>query len=98
MENKELTIAELLESASPEMLEIIKKKMKKCTENAQENSKQFEAYLNYAQNNYTSRINADDLLSLESGLLQHLQQVQEALSNQWAADDKRTVREVLENE
>ena len=72
--------------------------MKKCTENAQKNSKQFEAYLSYAKDNYISRINADDLLSLESGLLQHLQQAQEALSNQWAADDKRTVREVLENE
>jgi len=97
MKNKELTIAELLESASPEMLEIIKKRVM-GENNTKQTGKKYEAYLNYAQNNYTSRINADDLLSLESGLLQHLQQVQEALSNQWAADDKRTVREVLENE
>jgi len=72
--------------------------MKKCTENAQKNSKQFEAYLSYAKDNYTSRVNADDLLSLESGLLQHLQQVQEALNNQYSSQDKRTVREVLESE
>ena len=97
MGNKELTIAELLESASPEMLEIIKKRVM-GEDNTKQTGKKYEAYLNYAQNNYTSRINADDLLSLESGLLQHLQQVQEALSNQWAADDKRTVREVLESE
>jgi len=72
--------------------------MKKCTENAQENSKQFEAYLSYAKDNYTSRVNAENLLALEAGLKQHLQQVQEALSNYWSMDNQKTVREVLESE
>ena len=60
--------------------------------------KKFEAYLNYAQENYTSRVNAKDLLSLESGILENLKSVREALSCKWSADDQRTVREVLENE
>ncbi|WP_457748486.1 hypothetical protein [Sulfurimonas sp.] len=97
MKNNELTIAELLESASPEMLEIIKKRVM-GEDTKKQAGKKYEAYLNYAQNNYTSRVNADDLLSLESGLLQHLQRVQEALGQTWSADNQRTVREVLENE
>ena len=57
----------------------------------------FEAYLSYAKDNNTSRVNATDLLSLESGLLENLQMVQESLSMPWSADSKRTVREVLED-
>jgi len=95
---KELTIAELLKDTTPEMKELL---LKRAAEHHQEevqgNGKDFEAYLNYAKDNYTSRVNAVDLLSLESGLLQNLQRVQEALSNQWSAEDTRTVREVLED-
>ncbi|QOP42980.1 hypothetical protein FJR45_03040 [Sulfurimonas sediminis] len=66
--------------------------------NEKEAGKKYEHFLMYAQHNYTSRINADDLLSLETALIYNLQQVQEALSSQYSADDQRTVREVLEDE
>jgi len=59
---------------------------------------EFEAYLNYAKDNYSSRVNAVNLLSLERGLLENLKRVQEALSQHWNAEDTRTVREVLEDE
>jgi len=71
----------------------------------QGNGTDFEAYLSYAEENYTSRVNAKDLLSLESGLLEILHKVQESLSskytqmgvlsNQYSIEDTRTVREVL---
>jgi hypothetical protein len=94
--SKEITIAELLQGATPETLELLLKRAKQHTADETKNAKQFEAYINYAADNYTSRINAADLLSLESGLLQNLKQVQEALSNQRSTEDTRTVREVLE--
>jgi hypothetical protein len=43
--------------------------------------KKYEHFLMSAQHNYTSRINANDLLSLETALMEHLQQVQEALNS-----------------
>ena len=58
-------------------------------------SKNFEAFLEYSKDNYTSRVNANDLLGLEWGLLENLAKVQEALSMQYSQDDQRTVREVL---
>jgi hypothetical protein len=95
---KEITIEELLKDASPEMLELLLKRAKQHTEQDAQKGKKVEAYLNYAQSNYTSRVNAADLLSLENGLLQQLKKVQEALSNRWSEEDTRTVREVLEGE
>ncbi|WP_151900549.1 hypothetical protein [Sulfurimonas hydrogeniphila] len=96
MKNNELTIAELLESASPEMLEIIKKRVM-GEDIKKQAGKKYEAYLSCAQNNYTSRVNAQNLLALESGLLQNLQRVQEALDQEWSIEDQRTAREVLED-
>ena len=70
----------------------------------QGNGTDFEAYLSYAEENYTSRVNAKDLLSLESGLLENLHKVQESLSSKYtqmgvlskcSIEDTRTVREVL---
>ena len=57
----------------------------------------FETYLSYAKENYVARVNANDLLSLENGLKEMLREVNHSLSNQWSADTKRTVREVLEH-
>ena len=59
-------------------------------------SKQYEAFVSYAACNNSVRINADNLLALEKGLLESLEMVQKSLQAQWSADDKRTVREVLE--
>jgi len=64
---------------------------------AKQTGKNFEAFLEYAKDNYTSRVNANDLLGLEWGLLENLAKVQEALSMQHSQDDQRTVREVLED-
>jgi len=72
--------------------------MKNCTENTQKIAEQFEAYSSYAKDNYVSRINAKNLLALEAGLKQHLQWVEETLSNYWSADSKKTVRKVLESD
>jgi len=58
----------------------------------------FEAYLSYEKDNYISRVNATNLLALEKGLLQHIQEVQTTLEYQYSIDDQRTVREVLEDE
>jgi len=90
---KELGIDELLQDTTTEMKELLLKRAKEHTGN----KKDFEAYLNYAKDNYTSRVNAMDLLGLERGLLENLQKVQEALTLQWSAEDTRTVREVLED-
>jgi len=57
---------------------------------------EFEAYVSYEKDNYSSRVNAVNLLSLESGLLENLKRVQESLSQHWNAEETRTVREVLE--
>ena len=57
----------------------------------------YEAYISYTAGNNSSRVNANDLLSLESGLLENLQMVQESLAMPWSADSQRTVREVLEH-
>ena len=92
--SNEITLAELLKETTPEMKELLLKRAKQH----QGGSKDFEAYLNYAKGNYASRVNATDLLGLESGLLENLQSVQEALTLPWGGDDQRTVREVLENE
>ena len=64
---------------------------------AKQTSKNFEAFLEYTKDNYTSRVNANDLLGLERGLLENLAKVQEALAMQYSQDDQRTVREVLED-
>ena len=96
--SNEITIEELLKDTTPEMKELLLKRAEQHQEEGQGNGKDFEAYLNYAKGNYASRINAVNLLSLERGLLENLQRVQAALSNQWSAEDTRTVREVLENE
>jgi len=80
--------------------------MKKCTRNAQENpikipykkEDDLEAYLSYKKDNYVSRVNATNLLALERGLLQHLNQVKESLEAQYSSQDQRTVREVLESD
>jgi len=58
----------------------------------------YEAFLSYAEENYTSRVNADNLLALEKGLKQNLESVQERLSQEYTYDDDRTIREVLEDE
>ena len=65
--------------------------------NKEKKGTHFETYLSYAKENYVSRVNANDLLSLESGLEDMLREVKHSLSNQWSADSKRTVREVLED-
>ena len=91
---EEITIVELLKDATPEM----KKLLLKRAEQHKGESKDFEAYLNYSKDNYTSRVNAINLLSLERGLLENLQRVQAALSAKWSSGDERTVREVLEDE
>ena len=59
---------------------------------------EFEAYLNYKKDNYTSKVNAMNLLALEKGLLKHISKVQEALKSQFSADDSRTIREFLEDQ
>ena len=91
--SNEITLAELLKGTTPEMKELLLKR----AEHHQGKGKDFEAYLSYVGGNNSSRVNATDLLSLENGLLENLQSVQEALSTQWSADSKRTVREVLED-
>ena len=62
----------------------------------EDKSKQYEALVGYAAHNYYARINADNLLALEKGLLESLEMVQESLQGPWSADGKRTAREVLE--
>ncbi len=62
------------------------------------NENKYKAYLSYAGDNYSSRINADNLLALEKALLLHLEEVQKTLSSAWSATDKRTVREVYSDE
>jgi len=62
-----------------------------------EKGRDFEAYLNYAKDNYSSRVNAHDLLSLENGIKDNLKQVQESLSMPYSSDSQLTVREVLED-
>jgi len=95
MENsKEITIAELLKDTTPAMKEILLKR----AEQHQEKGKAFEAYYGYSKDNYFSRVNAEDLLSLENGIKDNLQQVQESLSMPYSADSQLTVREVLEDE
>ena len=91
--SNEITIEELLKHTTQEMKELLLKRAKQH----QKKGKDYKAYVSYEKDNYTSRVNATDLLSLESGLLENLQMVQESLSNQWSADSKRTVREVLED-
>ena len=93
--SKEITIKELLKGATPETLELLLKRAKLPNEKVAE---KFEAFLQYAQNDYVSRINAEDLLSLEKGLLQNLKSVQESLSCKWSKNSKKTVREVLQDE
>ena len=80
------------------MKELLLKRAEQHQEEQQDISKDFEAYLNYAKDNYTCRVNAVNLLSLERGLVENLKRVQEALTQQWSAEDTRTVREVLEDE
>jgi len=96
----ELTIEEVLKDATPDMLNLLLERAKdestKDIVRDMQRGKQFEAFLKYEQNNYASRVNADDLLSLEKGLLQNLKQIQEALTQQWSAEDSRTTREVLQ--
>jgi len=58
----------------------------------------YEAFITYAAENYTSRVNAENLLALEKGLKQNLATVQERLSQEYAYDDDRSIREVLELE
>lgn len=58
--------------------------------------KQYEVFVSYAACNNSVRINAENLLALEKGLLESLEMVQKSLQAQWSADDARTVREVLE--
>ena len=96
--SNEITIEELLQGATLEMKELLLKRAKQHQEEGQGNGKDFEAYLNYAKDNYASRVNAVNLLGLERGLIENLQRVRAALSNQWSAEDTRTVREVLEDE
>ena len=91
-ETQDMEFSEILKETTRGMRELLLKRVEK-----QGKGKDFEAYVNYAKDNYTSRVNATDLLGLESGLLENLQMVQESLSNQWSADSKRTVREVLED-
>jgi len=95
---KELDIEELLKDTTPEMKKLLLKRAKHHQGEEQDSSKDFEAYLNYAKDNYTSRVNAVNLLGLERGLLENLQRVQAALTQQWSGEDTRTVREVLEDE
>ena len=58
----------------------------------------YEAFITYAADNYTSRVNADNLLALEKGLKQNLADIQERLSQNYAYDDDRSIREVLQDE
>jgi len=58
----------------------------------------YEAFLSYAKDNCTSRVNAENLLALEKGLKQNLADIQERLSQEYAYNDNRTIREVLELE
>ena len=95
---KELDIDELLQDTTPEMKELLLKRAAEPQGEEQDSIKDFEAYLNYAKDNYASRVNAMDLLGLERGLLENLQRVQAALTQQWSGEDTRTVREVLEDE
>jgi hypothetical protein len=60
--------------------------------------KQFEVFLTYSQNNYSSRVNAEDLLSLENGLIQQLKEVRKSLGERWSAKSGESVREVLESQ
>ena len=94
MDNTEdMELSEILKETTRGMKELLLNRAKKH----QTKGKDYEAYLSYAKDNNTSRVNATDLLSLESGLLENLQSVQESLSMPWSADSKRTVREVLED-
>jgi len=96
---KELDIEELLQDTTPEVKELLLKRAAQHHQGEEQgNDKDFEAYLNYVKDNYTSRVNAVNLLGLERGLLENLQRVQEALTQQWSGEDTRTVREVLEDE
>jgi len=60
------------------------------------NEDKYEEYMQFAQTNYSSRVNADNLLALEKGLKQNLESVQARLSEEYGDNDNRTVREVLE--
>jgi len=62
------------------------------------NEDKYEEYMQFAQSNYTSRVNADNLLALEKGVKQNLESIQERLSQNYSHDDNRTIREVLELE
>ena len=95
---KEVTIGELLQNASPKMKELLLKRAQQHQGEPTCKSKNFEAFISYSGNNYSSRVNATDLIGLERGLQENLQRVQEALSNQWSADSQKTVREVLQDE
>ncbi len=93
MDNTEdMEFSEILKETTRGMRELLLKRVEQ-----QGKGKDFEAYLSYAAGNNSSRVNTVDLLSLESGLLENLQRVQESLANQWSAKDTRTVREVLEH-
>ena len=48
---------------------------------AKQTGKNFEAFLEYSKDNYTSRVNANDLLGLERGLLENLRTVREVLED-----------------
>ena len=72
----------------------MQKPINQKTKNSGEN---FEAFLEFFKDHYTSRVNANDLLGLERGLFENLQKVRAALSTQYSANDQRTVREVLED-
>ena len=94
MDNTEdMELSEILKETTRGMKELLLNRAKKH----QGRGKDYESHLSYAKDNNTSRVNAKDLLSLESGLLENLQIVQELLSTQLSADSKKTVREVLED-
>jgi len=59
---------------------------------------QYEAFISYAADNYTSRVNAENLSALEQGLKQNLADIQERLSQNYSFDDHRSIREVLQDE
>jgi len=62
------------------------------------NEDKYEAFFSYGKDNYTSRVNADNLLALEKGVKQNLESIQERLSQNYSHDDNRSIREVLELE
>ena len=90
----EITMKELTAGASNETLELLLKRAK----HHDKAGKHFEAFLTYAGGNNSSRVNAEDLLSLENGLIQQLKEVQGSLSERWSAESSETVREVLERQ